>query len=98
MFRGHGWARVTGDKIVNAGPMILWGIVLRVSTTGGDVTLYEGLDTESGRLIDTFEGIANESRPVNLFGLRLDRGLYVDVGSNVDSLLVIWDPVHLDEV
>ena len=91
--KGYGWAYTTADYLVLDHPLILKGIVLLVSTTGGDVTLYEGGDTASGRLIGRFEAIADQSTPIDLFGLRLERGLYVDIGSNVTSILVIYDTV-----
>lgn len=92
---GRGWSRLTGDRIVNEGQSVLFGLALKVSVTGGDVTVYEGTDALSGRIVGIFEGIANETRPVMFgsAGLKMDRGIYVDFGSNVDEVLVIWDPV-----
>ena len=91
--QGHGWERVTGDARVFEGSGVLFGLVLLVSTTGGDVTLYDGADAGSGRLIGTFEGIANESRPIvfGRNGILLDKGLFVDVGSNVTEVLVVYN-------
>ncbi len=90
---GYGYRWLTGDEQVIEHPLILKGIVILVSTTGGDVTLYEGLGTAGSSLIGRFEGIADQSTPIDLHGLLLERGLYVDVGSNVTGVLVIYKPI-----
>jgi hypothetical protein len=92
---GHGYRYLTADEQVIEHPLILHGIVLLTSVTGGDVTLYDGLGTAGSSLIGRFEGIADQSTPIELFGLHLERGLYVDIGSNVTSVLVIYDPIKL---
>ncbi len=92
--RGHGYRYLTADEIVAEHPLILRGLVLLVSTTGGDVTLYDGLEAAGGRLIGRFEAIADQSTPIDLFGLHVEHGLFVDIGSNVTSVLVVYDPLH----
>ncbi len=90
---GYGYRWLTADEQVIEHPLILKGIVVLVSTTGGDVTLYEGLGTAGSSLIGRFEGIADQSTPIDLYGLFLERGLYVDIGSNVTGVLVIYKPI-----
>ncbi len=90
---GYGYRWLTADEQVIEHPLLLAGIVLLVSTTGGDVTLYEGLGTAGSSLIGRFEGIADQSTPIDLHGLLLERGLYVDIGSNVTGVLVIYKPI-----
>jgi len=90
---GIGWHRFTGDALVTTKPALLHGVVILTSTTGGDAALYEGQDADSGRIILTLEGIANTVTPV-MFPrpLYCERGLYLDVGSNVTEVLVAWEP------
>lgn len=90
---GYGYRWLTADEQVIEHPLILRGIVVLVSTTGGDVTLYEGLGTAGSSLIGRFEAIADQSTPIDLHGLFLERGLYVDIGSNVTGVLVIYKPI-----
>lgn len=90
---GYGYRWLTADEQVIEHPLLLKGIVLLVSTTGGDVTLYEGLGAAGSSLIGRFEGIADQSTPVDLHGLFLERGLYVDIGSNVTGVLVIYKAI-----
>lgn len=92
MIEGASWRRFTADAQVFKEHGLLHGIVLLTSVTGGDISLYEGADIGSGRLIDTFEGLADVSW-ICMFPkpLYLSRGLYLDVGSNVTSVLVIYE-------
>lgn len=88
------WRLCTVDQIIQRGPTLLYGLILRASVTGGDVTLYAAQDAITGAKIATFEGIANESRPLFFpVPIYCDRGLYIDVGSNVDDVLVIFAPL-----
>ena len=81
------------DSLVSAKGLLLKGIVLLTSVTGGDIVIYDGQDATSGRKICTFKGLANVSLPVSFGeGLRLERGLFIDVGSNVTEVLVFFDP------
>jgi hypothetical protein len=94
MAHGVGWTYVTADQIVNQGETLLHSIILLTSAAGTGVTLYDGLDAVSGRSLGPFEGAANISfshtfpKP-----LRLDRGLFVDIGTNVTGVLVVWEPL-----
>jgi hypothetical protein len=85
--------RVTADQVVSTKPVLLYGVVILTSVTGGDATLYNGVDAGAGRHIIRLEGTANVSKPVNFpKGLLCDRGLFVDVGSNVTEVVVIYEP------
>lgn len=92
--RGIGWTRLTQDQAVAHGPCLLYGLVLLTSVTGGDVTVYDGVDSGAGRRILRAEGTADESRPV-LFPVPLhcDGGIYVDVGTSVTEVLILWQPL-----
>lgn len=87
------WTRLTADAVISERPARLLGLVLLVSATGGGVTVYNGVDATSGHRIARFEAVANESLPV-MFPepLVCDRGLFVDVGSNVAEVLILWEP------
>lgn len=83
------WRNVTGDTLVARNPCLLHGVVLLTSAGGGDVTIYEGQDATSGEKILSIEGANNISNQVAFNPpLPLQRGLYVDVGSNVSEVLV----------
>jgi len=86
------WTNLTGDTIVTSAAAMLHGVVLLASSAGGDATVYDGTDPNGGRKILTVKGAANVSNPVAFYPpLVCERGLYVDVGSNVTEVLVHWD-------
>ena len=92
--QGKGYYQGSIDAVVHRGPLLLYSVILLVSTTGGDVTLYDGQDATSGRKVARLEGIADQSTPVSFDGVVLSRGLFIDVGSNVTEYTVIWKAVE----
>lgn len=88
-----GFTNLSADRIVAYGPALLHGLVLLTSADGGDVTVYSGQDATTGQKILTVEGTANVSRPISFNPpIECDRGIYVDVGSNVTEVLIHWTP------
>lgn len=82
------------DVVVTDEPCKLYSVVLTPSAGAvGDVTLYNGSGAESGYEITTLRTASGKTEQVRWRGLELNRGLYVDVGSNVTLLTVEWDPV-----
>src|SRR3990167_3793755 len=61
---GYAYSPVSADTLLTSEPAFLGGLVVLASVDGGDVTLYDGLDAGSGRLIGRFEGLANVSNPI----------------------------------
>lgn len=93
MQNGVGFTRLTADGVVNEGHTILYGLHIEASIAGGDVSVYEGLDSESGRLLGTFKENANDHDILSFpHPVYLDRGLYVDIGSNVTAVSLFWLP------
>jgi hypothetical protein len=87
----------TADAIVTTHPCWLHSATILVSTTGGDASLYEGQDAASGRLLITLKGSANVTNQRTYSPpLWLERGLYVDVGSNVTQVTVHFTPHRLN--
>ena len=69
----------------------MYGVILDVSQDGGDVTIYEGQDKNSGRIIAKFAGLGSVTKPYNLpIKLYCQRGIFADVGANVTGITVIW--------
>lgn len=95
MQQGSGFTRLTVDGIVNEGQTLLFGIHIEASTAGGDVTIYEGMDSQSGRILGVFKENLNNHEVKNIIPpVFLDRGLYVDIGSNVTAVTLFWLPVR----
>lgn len=91
---GKGWRWITQDTLINEGETLLHKLMVNASVSGGDVTLYEGLDASSGRMIGIFTALANSVVTLNFDGLYLDRGLFVDIGSNINGVLVVYDTLR----
>lgn len=88
---GHGWTRLTTDDQIGRGATVLYGVYVRVSVTGSTITLYDGNST-AGRLVMVIEGEADITMGLTFpGGLHLEHGLYVDLGTNVDEALILWD-------
>jgi len=87
-----GWTNISVDTRITTHAALLHGLILLCSTTGGDVTVYSGQDT-SGQKIGRFEGTADVSLPIRFDPpLECDSGLYVDVGSTVTEVTILWEP------
>jgi len=93
MYSAFGFTQIKSDQIVNEGHTLLAGFIIEASADPGDVSLYEGLDASSGRYFGKFKGLTNDSKPI-IFPVPVyfDRGLFVDVGSNVTGVTLIWAP------
>jgi len=87
------WLNTAVDTLVSRDPGGFHGCVLLASSAGGDVTFYDGTSSALGHKVLQVKGAANTSMKV-LFKTPLwcPRGLFVDVGSNVTEVLVLWEP------
>jgi hypothetical protein len=90
MAGGIAWQCVTADGVLNKGPTELIYAYLEPSAAGADVTFYDGFDA-NGKKIATIVASAKTSRP---FAPRApifcNEGLYIDIGTNVASVLVLY--------
>lgn len=95
--KGIGFSRVTQDSIINEGQSVVYGLKIEASVDGGDVSLYEGLDASSGRLEGTYKALQNDRKPFGFpVGIYFDRGIYVDIGSNVTAVTIYWLPLRME--
>ena len=85
---------ITADQQVVSGPLRLLAVTLVATSAGAaDCTLYHGRGTDGVKLAVLRTG-ASTSRNLPLpRGVDLDQGLYVDVGSNVEGVVVVWEPL-----
>jgi len=88
------WQRIAADTFVTRGPIRLYGVLLTSDGVGtADVTLYEGANTSGRRLFQLLAPIA-QSVPLMLsVPIELEDGLYLDVGSNVGDVFVLYDHI-----
>lgn len=94
-----GWIYLTSDAVVTTRPCLLHSVTVRASASGGIVSLYEGRDASSGRIVDVVAGAATVSTQIVYpTPLLLARGLFVDFGSNVTSAQVSYTPLGSDVI
>ena len=89
----HQHRRVDSDTRLFGPGAVYHGAVLKASSGGAaTVAVYDGLNTD-GDPIDYFSVAASAvERNYMDDGIILRRGLYVDLGSNVDFFTVIHEP------
>ena len=90
------WQRITADTFITRGPILLYGVVLSSDNVGAaDAALYEGRNT-SGRLLFTMRAPQTQTTSVIwATPIHLADGLYIDVGSNVGDVFILY--AHLRE-
>ena len=88
---GYASQLVTADALVTGKPAVLVRAIPHASVDGGDVTIYNGRGTD-GRSQGQLHGLANQVLGVE-FGVLCEEGIYVDVGSDLTSVLIVYDPV-----
>ena len=91
--QGRGHLAVDADgKVLDAGAVYYGGILMAGSGGTATVIIYDGIDTD-GDVIDYFSAAASGRDPRWLNeGIILRRGLYVDLGSNVDAFTLYYAP------
>lgn len=83
------------DRLVFEGKTYLNAVLLRASVDGGDITLYEGMDPTSGRKFCTFLGLSGRTLNWHFSpAIPFDRGLYVDIGSNITEVTIVATPTR----
>lgn len=86
----YNWRFVTADGVLALGRCELLFAYLVVSAASTDSYLYDGIDT-GGTKIVALESAAvtgHEFKPPK--PVKCEKGLYVDVGTNVTGIFVQW--------
>lgn len=86
---------ITADRRVASVPCEIVSLTI-VSDGGGvpDATIYDGFN-DDGEVVCTARTVQNESRSIDCGdGLTISTGIYVDIGSNVEGVLLTWVPLE----
>jgi len=87
------WANVDASSIITPEPAYLLLVVVTSDDTdaAADATVYSGT-TSGGRKVGKFKAVRYESKPINFPypGLPCPHGIYIEEGSNVDNMLVVY--------
>lgn len=85
------FTRITGDQLVSRQAALVFGVWL-VAGSGGAATaaVYDGESTNDDRKIDlSCVATGHDNKRYNPPAY-FEKGIYVDVGSNVTSVVVQW--------
>lgn len=89
------YRRLTADQLVNEGPCLITGWSINASADGGIVAIYDGLDTDSGAIIEQVEGLASVNNHAEQHTpILCNNGLYVDIGANVTAFTIYYIPLR----
>lgn len=89
------WVYVTSDQVISTKPVRIFSVMVTPGSGNADITLYDGEGTGDPE-ISCIKTLQYLTFLYNLEpGLVTHRGLYVDVGSNVDNVLIQFE--QLDE-
>lgn len=85
------WVQRSVDGVISKTSCLLQSLVLTpsASNTVGDCTLYDGESTNDSKIIKVFTGTGQTVQLIFDPPIKAFKGLYLDVGSNVDSVLII---------
>ncbi|RLG91226.1 hypothetical protein DRO34_04350 [Candidatus Bathyarchaeota archaeon] len=84
------WSWVTIDQVVHNKRCILYDTIL-IATSGGtaDVAIYDGVNTTGKKLCKLYAPASDIRGLHPRVPIFLENGLYIDVGSNVEGVLVL---------
>lgn len=90
-----GWTRIAAGQSVrlNKGHTVLRRVIVKSADSDGSLTVYNGLDADSGDRLLGFVGASYQSWSYDLEDVVLDRGLFVVAAATLTEALVIWDPL-----
>jgi len=83
----------TGGSYVADQPVQLFGVHVNSGTGGSYIDVYNGQDADSGERVSRIKVAANLTWAI-VFPLPLicGRGLYIEFGTNIDNVTVLWSP------
>lgn len=88
-----GWTYLDASGLVTGDLCLVWGFIVYPSASGGYASVYDGLDTASGRLFGVLRcGVQGSTSFLFLKPVHFDRGLYIDFTSNITGVTVLWEP------
>lgn len=95
-FNPHpGFARLTADAVLANGPV--WFAGAKITSDGAgiaDVTFHDGVNASGPQLYTDKVTLGESGDRFLPWPVYLERGLFVDVGSNVEEVFVLFRPAE----
>lgn len=86
----YSWAWVTSDRQLSDGPCELLMVVLVPSATTIDTVIYNGDNTTGDKILQFNITVVLNWGFIPPVPIYCDKGLYIDIGTNVTGVLVQW--------
>ena len=84
------WAWVTDDRVLSLGPCELLYAYLVPSDATTDSVIYNGQNTKGDAIVTLKAAAVTGHKFTPKVPVYCDKGLYVDVGTNVSGIFVQW--------
>jgi hypothetical protein len=92
------YSYVVSDERISEEACILHSVLLtNQGGNEGEVVIYDGSGAEAAYKVATVKVGAKESKQYHWKGLRLSRGLFVDIDDKTDMVTVEWEPIGYSE-
>jgi hypothetical protein len=100
------WTRVTADTVVAVGPLLFYGLIMTTSAIACTVDVFDGSNTLGRRVMraaHSYQDPATVDRASSLpcflpAPILLERGLFLDLASNVTEVTVFYRPIREEQV
>jgi hypothetical protein len=87
--------RLTEDRLIYAGPCVLYCINASLLAAQHHIEIYDGMDIVSGHLVQRIEVGAISIIPLMFFpGAEFTRGLYIHISDAGDYCTIVWGTIH----
>jgi len=88
----YGWLRLAGDGLVATSPAFIAAIIVSPNgaSNNATVTLYDGENTGEPKVLTVYTGTGTTKSIVFTEPLKLNRGLYVEAGSHLGEVLILY--------
>ena len=95
MWNTAGYRYITDDELVTVGHGLLYGVFFDTSVDGDTISVYDGLDADSGRLIFHSSGWAVDPNVIPMPApVHYENGLYVVLSTNVTDATIFFSPIR----
>jgi hypothetical protein len=86
--------RIEADTVISRAPVLFWGAILTSDGVGAtEAIFYDGVNANGRRLFRLLALITATLPLILPKPILLEAGLYVDVGSNLGDLFVLYSPL-----
>jgi len=88
------WTYLTRDQVITARPCLVLSVTITTQADGpGEIVLYDERSAVAGQELAHLLCPSGQTVQFRWYGLRTQRGLYVDIVALADYVTVEWEPL-----